>query len=531
MHPADPSAQSSGEADEAIDGERGFRALADAIPHIVWTSDPTGSIDFVNQRGLDFGGITLSQAQGWDNWSPFVHPDDLQAVYDRWARSIATGDEFVTEYRLRAADGGYRWFLCRALPYRDHDGRIVKWFGTETDIEDQKQAQAAAERANRAKSDFLSSMSHELRSPLNAILGFAQLMASDAPPPTPSQQASIDQILRAGWHLLELINEVLDLARIESGQVPMSLEVVSLSEMLDECASMIAPQARQSGIDARFAPVGPLTHVRADRTRVKQVVVNLLSNAIKYNRPAGTVDVECTTQPPGRVRIGVRDTGPGLSPDQLGRLFQPFERLGQEAGGEEGTGIGLVVAKRLTELMGGAIGVDSTVGEGSVFWIELDAAPAPECASAAANASSAGPAGDATGSDAAGLPAHTVLYIEDNPANLKLVEQLVARRADLRMLSAATGRHGVELARLARPRVIVMDINLPDISGIDALACLRAQPETAGIPVVALSSNAMTRDIDTGLKAGFFRYLTKPIRIDQFMQALAEAVAAADGRP
>lgn len=531
MHQVDPSAQSPREAGEAIDGERGFRALADAIPHIVWTSDPTGSIDFVNQRGLDFGGITLSQAQGWDNWSPFVHPDDLQPVYDRWAHSIATGDEFVTEYRLRSADGGYRWFLCRALPYRDRDGRIVKWFGTETDIEDQKQAQAAAERANRAKSDFLSSMSHELRSPLNAILGFAQLMASDAPPPTPSQQASIDQILRAGWHLLELINEVLDLARIESGQVPMSIEAVPLSEMLDECASMIAPQARQRGIDARFAPVGPLTHVRADRTRVKQIVVNLLSNAVKYNRPAGTVDVECATHPPGRVRISVRDTGPGLSPDQLGRLFQPFERLGQEAGGEEGTGIGLVVAKRLTELMGGAIGVDSTVGEGSVFWIELDAAPAPECASAAAVQQPAAPAGDAIGGDAAGLPAHTVLYIEDNPANLKLVEQLVARRAGLRMLSAATGGHGVELARRARPRVIVMDINLPDISGIDALARLRAQPETADIPVVALSSNAMARDVEKGLKAGFFRYLTKPIRIDQFMQALAEAVAAADGRP
>ncbi|TCW82959.1 hybrid sensor histidine kinase/response regulator [Burkholderia sp. SRS-46] len=530
MHQADPSAQSPRDEHEAIDGERGFRALAEAIPHIVWTADPDGSIDFVNQRGLDFGGITLSQAQGWDNWSPFVHPDDLQRAYDRWALSIATGDEFMTEYRLRSADGGYRWFLCRALPYRDRDGKIVKWFGTETDIDAQKQAQAVAERANRAKSDFLSSMSHELRSPLNAILGFAQLMASDSPPPTPSQQASIDQILRAGWHLLELINEVLDLARIESGQVPMSLEAVPLSEMLDECASMVAPQARQRGIDARFPPVGPLSHVRADRTRIKQVVVNLLSNAIKYNRPAGTVDVACATHAPGRVRISVRDTGPGLSPDQLGRLFQPFERLGQEAGAEEGTGIGLVVAKRLTELMGGAIGVDSTVGEGSVFWIELDAAAAPGLAPSAATQPAA-PAGDAIGGAAAGMAAHTVLYIEDNPANLKLVEQLVARRADLHMLSAATGLHGVELARRARPRVIVMDINLPDISGIDALAHLRAHAETAAIPVVALSSNAMARDIEKGLKAGFFRYLTKPIRIDQFMQALADAVAAAVGRP
>jgi PAS domain S-box-containing protein len=490
---------------------------------------PDGWIDYVNQRGLCYGGVTLEQAQGW-NWEPFLHPDDLQPAIDLWLRSIESGNEFEIEYRLRrASDGAYRWFLCRALPFRNRDGKILKWFGTETDIEDQKQAQAAAERANRAKSDFLSSMSHELRSPLNAILGFAQLMASESPSPTPSQQASIDQILRAGWHLLELINEVLDLAKIESGQVSISPEPVSLSDALHECESMIEPQARQRGIRVSFPHVEPLCYVRADRTRLKQILINLLSNAIKYNRPSGAVNVDYSTRVPDRVCVSVSDTGLGLSPGQLGQLFQPFNRLGQDAGAEEGTGIGLVVAKRLTELMGGTIGVESTVGKGSVFRIELDAAPAPEIPTMVAE-QLATPAEGVTRNGAAEAPAHTVLYVEDNPANLKLVEQLIARHADMRMLSAVTGQLGVELARSALPQVIVMDINLPDISGIEALNILRTNPATADIPVVALSANAMPRDIEKGLKAGFFRYLTKPIKIDQFMHALAEAIAFAEGK-
>lgn len=529
MRRAHSSAQFPPREVEAIEGERSFRSLADAIPHIVWTADPDGWVDYMNCRGLGYGGVTLEQAQA-QGWESFLHPDDLQLAIDTWTRAIQSGVEFEIEYRLRrACDGAYRWFLCRALPFRDRDGKIVKWFGTETDIEDLKQARAAAERANRAKSDFLSSMSHELRSPLNAILGFAQLMASDSPPPTPSQQASIDQILRAGWHLLELINDVLDLAKIESGQVAISHEPVSLRDALRECESMIEPQARQRGIRVSFPEVESHCHVRADRTRFRQILLNLLSNAIKYNRPSGAVDVDCDLRAPGRIRVSVRDTGLGLSQEQLGQLFQPFNRLGQDAGAEEGTGIGLVVAKRLTELMGGAIGADSTIGKGSVFWIELDAASAPEAA-ARGDARPAASAERATAETAAEAPAHTVLYIEDNPANRALVEQLLARRADLRMLSAATGQLGVALARSALPKVILMDINLPDISGVDALGLLRSHPETAAIPVVALSSNAMPRDIDQGLKAGFFRYLTKPIRIEPFMHALAEAIAFAEAK-
>ncbi|MGU7771802.1 hybrid sensor histidine kinase/response regulator [Burkholderia sp. MR1-5-21] len=529
MRHARPSARFRRRKVEAIEGEWRFRLLADAIPHITWTADPDGSVDYVNRRGLEYGGITLEQARG-ESWEGFLHPDDRQRAVEVWTHSIESGDEFELEYRLRrTSDGVYRWFLCRGQPYRDRAGKLVKWFGTETDIEDQKQAQAAAERANRAKSEFLSGMSHELRSPLNAILGFAQLMASESPPPTLSQLASLDQILRAGWHLLALINEVLDLAKIESGHVSMSPEPVSLRDILQECAAMIGPQAQQRGIRVTFPHVDPLCHVRADRTRIKQVLINLLSNAIKYNRASGTVDVDYDTGVAQRVRVSVRDTGAGLSPGQLDQLFQPFNRLGQEAGAEEGTGIGLVVAKRLTELMGGAIGVESTVGKGSVFWVELESAPAPDVATTT-GARAETPGERVTQSGAVEAPAHTVLYVEDNPANLKLVEQLVARRADLRMLSAATGQGGVELARSALPRVIVMDINLPDISGIEALDILRRNPSTSGIPVVALSANAMPRDIEKGLQAGFFRYLTKPIRIDAFMDALAEAIAFAEGK-
>jgi len=237
-------------------------------------------------------------------------------------------------------------------------------------------ARLVAEKANQAKSDFLSSMSHELRTPLNAILGFAQLMDSDSPSPSASQKESIKQIIQAGWHLLTLINEILDLSKIESGQVPMLKETVSLDEVLEECEGMTEPQAQKRGIRMQFPASGGNFLVVADRMRVKQVIINLLSNAIKYNRTNGSVEVSCAETTPGRIRVSVKDTGPGLAPEQLAHLYEPFNRIGQEAGREEGTGIGLVVTKRLVGLMGGKVGVDSSVGVGSVFWFELAAVAA-----------------------------------------------------------------------------------------------------------------------------------------------------------
>ena len=384
-------------------------------------------------------------------------------------------------------------------------------------------ARSAAEKANLAKSDFLSSMSHELRSPLNAILGFAQLMESDSPAPTPTQKESIAQILQAGWHLLTLINEILDLAKVESGQVPLSREPVSLAEVLLECRGMVETQAQQRGVHMIFPESDPHYFVMADRTRVKQILINLLSNAIKYNSPQGTVEVKCDEGAPGRIRVSVSDTGEGLSPDQMAQLFQAFNRLGQEAGGEEGTGIGLVVAKRLVELMEGEIGAESAVGMGCVFWFELPSVAEPclgvESGEAAVSAPPSSPRGSRL---------HTLLYVEDNPANLKLIEQIVARHPDIRLLTAVNGNGGIQIARASLPDVILTDINLPDINGYDALKILRSDPATAHIPVIAISANAMPLDIERGLKAGFFRYITKPIKVGEFMEAMDVALKFAE---
>ena len=378
-------------------------------------------------------------------------------------------------------------------------------------------ARAVAEKANLAKSEFLSSMSHELRTPLNAVLGFAQLLASDQPPPTSSQQRSLDQILKGGWYLLQLINEILDLAMIEAGKVTMSQESMGLTEVLNDCRAMIGPQAEKRGIQLIFASMSQPFFVHADRTRVKQVMINLLSNAIKYNKRGGTVMVECTPGNEGMVRISITDTGAGLNGEQIEQLFRPFNRLGQEHGAEEGTGIGLVVTRQLTELMGGAIGVRSTIDLGTTFWVEFVVSNEPvlEAVVFARPAPLEGQESDAL---------RTLLYIEDNPANLILVEQLIQRRSDLKLLTAVDGLAGIQLAKTYLPDIILMDINLPGISGFGCLKLLQDEDTTAHIPVLALSANAMPRDIGRGIEAGFFQYLTKPINVGEFMNALDMAL-------
>jgi CheY-like chemotaxis protein len=310
---------------------------------------------------------------------------------------------------------------------------------------------------------------------------------------------------------------------VESGKVSISTESVSLSELLPECQSMMEPQAQQSGIRMTFPRFDAPLFVSADRTRLKQIIINLVSNAIKYNQAQGSVVVDCTALDSQRTRISVRDTGAGLPPEKLAQLFRPFNRLGQEAGSVPGTGIGLVVSKRLAELMGGVIGVESTVGAGSVFWCEMISAEAPRALVAGSDPgalfkpkSLVGPAG------------RTLLYVEDNPANMKLVEELIARFPELQLVTAINGTLGVERARAMRPQVILMDINLPGISGIQALKILRDDPATARIPVIALSANAMPRDIKKGLEAGFFRYLTKPIKIKELMDTLNDALQCGD---
>jgi len=432
------------------------------------------------------------------------------------------GIEDIYELTYICKDGSRFPAIVSITALRNDYGDIIGYLliGTDNSVRKQVElalhdAMAVAEKANLAKSDFLSSMSHELRTPLSAVLGFAQLIESGSPAPTVSQKRCVDQILKAGWYLLDLINEILDLALIESGKLSLSLEPISLFEVMQECRTMIEPQAQKHGISVTFPRIEVRYFVQADQTRVKQVLINLLSNAIKYNKAGGTVVVECIASGTERIRICVEDSGGGLTPEQLAQLFQPFNRLGQEGNVEEGTGIGLVVCKRLVELMGGVIGVESVVGKGSVFWIDLNLTTEPQAIASAIESTDS-----VRAPVEAGAQIRTLLYVEDNPANLMLVEDLIARRPDIRLLSARDGNRGIEIARASQPDVILMDINLPGISGITALKILALDPATAHIPVVALSANAMPRDIERGLEAGFFRYLTKPIKVSEFMETL-----------
>ena len=450
--------------------------------------------------------------------------------FEALAFKASRGIEDIYELTYICKDGSRFPAIASITALRDDHGAIIGYLFIGADNSARKQAElalhratAAAKEANLAKSDFLSSMSHELRTPLGAILGFAQLIESGSPPPTVAQKRSIDQILKAGWYLLDLINEILDLALVESGKLSLSLEPSSLAEVMRECQAMIEPQAQSRGISVAFPAFGTPYFVKADRTRVKQVLINLLSNAIKYNRAGGKVVVECIAGTPGSIRVCVQDTGEGLAADKLEQLFQPFNRLGREDSVEQGTGIGLVMCKRLIELMGGVIGVESTIGEGSKFWFELQLAADPYPAVSAIK-----PAATAQAQVQTTASMRTVLYVEDNPAILMLVEDLLARRPDVHLLAARDGVSGVEIARTARPDVILMDINLPGISGITALKILSDDPATAHIPVVALSANAVPRDIQRGLEAGFFRYLTKPIKIDEFMTTLDAALRFAE---
>ena len=536
-------------SEAANDAPSAVGTAAGALPYAILNSanfsiiatDEKGIIQLFNAGAERMLGYAAAEMVGKLRPSDIHDPQEVaaraQALSLEFATPISPGFEALAfkasreiqdiyELTYIRKDGSRFPAVVSITSLRDDFGDIIGYLLIGTNNAERKRveaelnaAMAAADKANRAKSDFLSGMSHELRTPLNAILGFAQLMESGVPPPSPSQRRNLDQILKAGWYLLELINEILDLALIESGKVTLSREPVSLAEVMLECRTMIEPQAQKRAVSMSFPRFETAYFVAADRTRIKQVLINLLFNAIKYNKPGGAVAVEYTLVSGNAIRIGVRDTGAGLAPEQLAQLFQPFNRLGKETSVEEGTGIGLVVTKRLVELMGGTIGADSVVGTGSAFWIELGLTGAPRL--------------DMPDADVAALshqrtPAdarlRTVLYVEDNPANLELVEQLIARRSDLRLISAADGDLGIEFARAHQPDVILMDINLPGISGVEAMKVLRADPATGRIPIIALSANAMPRDIERGLTAGFFNYLTKPIKVQQFMEALDVAL-------
>jgi signal transduction histidine kinase/ActR/RegA family two-component response regulator len=391
-----------------------------------------------------------------------------------------------------------------------------------TVAEDASRARSAAERATLAKNDFLSSMSHELRTPLNAILGFGQLleMAELGEP----HGDSVRHIVQAGRHLLDLVNEVLDLARIEAGRLSLSPEPVEVDRLVREAVDLMLPAAADRGITVETALEGCDVHIHADRQRLKQVLLNLLSNAVKYNRDGGTVDVRCERRTDARIRISVRDTGPGIAPERRAGLFEPFDRLGAEQSAIEGTGLGLALARQLVEAMGGSIDVDSVPGEGSTFWVELAITASPL-------SSYELDAGEAEPRDTAGEARRTLLLIEDNLSNLRLVERILETRPHVSVLSAMQGGLGLELARQHRPDLIVLDLHLPDIPGDQLLHRLLADPATRSIPVVVASADATEGRIRRLLGVGAAEYLTKPIEVQRLLELVDRFLAPDDGTP
>jgi PAS domain S-box-containing protein len=510
------------------------RSLIESNIDALMTTNPSGIITDVNKQMEALTGCTRDELIGTPFKNYFTDPELAEVGI-----KLVLSEKKVTDYELtaRARDGTETAVSYNATTFYDRDKVLQGVFAaardvTERNLQDQalreknielENARAVADKANLAKSDFLSSMSHELRSPLNAILGFAQLMESDSTSITPSQKNSLAYILQAGWHLLTLINEILDLATIESGKVLMSQEPVALDEVMLECRNMIENQAEQRGIKLTFPQFDIPLYVSADRTRLKQVFINLLSNAIKYNSKQGKAEVTCIENTPGRVRISIENSGAGLHPEQMAQLFQPFNRLGQDSGSEEGTGIGLVLSKQLVELMGGKIGVRSTVGIGSVFWFELNSAAEPRLSMEEAETTALVQLPVLNGAQP-----HSLLYVEDNPANMQLIKDIISRYPDIQLLTAVNGQDGIEIARTSQPSVIMMDINLPGISGLEALKILREDPTTAHIPVIAVSANALPLDIEKGLKAGLFLYITKPIKVKELMEALNMALEFAE---
>jgi PAS domain S-box-containing protein len=504
--------------DQMLTDERErFKLLVEGVKdYAILMLDPDGMIVSWNSGAERIKGYRAEEAIG-RHFSIFYtpeavdrgHPEDELAIARREGRYEEEG------WRVRS-DGTRFWASVVITALWDEHGEL-RGFGkvtrdmTERRLvqEAERQAMEAVEHANRAKTEFLSGMSHELRTPLNAVLGFAQLLALDDL--QPDQRDAVSQIIKAGEMLLGLVDELLDIARIEADRMTVSLEPVHVGELIRECVELAKPIAHEHSVHL-VAPPRHTTGVYAiaDQQRLKQVVMNLLSNAIKYNRAHGTVELAIGIDGE-RVRISVTDTGPGIDPASLERLFIPFERLVADDSAIPGTGLGLALCKRLVDLMGGTITVESTPGEGSTFHVSLQQTHGPELDTS-------------TQAEPAERPPATVLYIEDNLANLRLVEQIFARVASVSIIPAVQGRLGLELARTHRPDLILLDLHLPDMPGEDVAKALRADHATRAIPIVILSADAYSSQRRRLLALGVDAYVTKPFDINDMMALIKQLV-------
>ena len=474
------------------------------------------------------GNNAAARILGYDSGESLskIHPAELSPERQPGGRS---SHELAAEMMTFAHDTGYNRFewvhrkkngelfpvevTLTRVPYKGENALFCVWRDiTERVVAENELIKAVdeAEKANRAKSEFLSSMSHELRTPMNAILGFAQLLDYDNTLEG-SQKDSINEIITAGSHLLDLINDVLDLSKIEAGHIDLKMEDVYSSEVIKECLSFIKPLADKRGITVIYDNSGG-RYVRADRVRLKQVLLNLVSNGIKYNVVDGLLEVNEEVTPEGLSRINVRDTGQGIPKNRVGELFEPFNRLSQENGSIEGTGIGLTLTRKIADMMGGNVGFVTEEGNGSTFWVEF-----PLISSSRESDEKTGTKENTGISSDQGK--FTVLYIEDNPANLKLVNQILAKKEGIQLFTAHTPGLGIELAESNKPDLILLDINLPGMNGYKVLEHFK-KGQLASIPVIAVTANALSHDIEKGKSAGFSEYITKPFDIGNFLDTI-----------